>query len=259
MKILDCDNEHSMFESIREITGIQKNDLVDLFNHFNLEEFYESNSDFHLSSDKLFLVKLKEISNRSSFHFDKTNWFHLTRTIRANQFEKGILPLGESLDYLWDLLFSLQNGYLSLSEWNQFRYFLESTSYSDAFQYQLKYKDEFHWGPYAMLIRKVAFYPKEIGNHDYLNVPEIIDDICYPFNEKYGFDLLSRFKEATVPCIVKFETNNSDEQHMGIVVNYLYHRHHNLELSFHCNTTFDGMGKAIPRESILGFEFIEIK
>lgn len=260
MKVLNCENEHSMFESIREIAGIRKNEMVEMFNQFNLEDFYECNPDFHLSPDKLFLVKLKEMSNRSSLDFDKTNWFHLTRTIPTNQFEKGILPLGESLDYLWDLLFALQNGFLSLHDWKQFRFFIESkSSYDAAFQYQLKYKDEFYWGPYAMLIREVAFYPKEISNHDYLDVPEIIEDICYPFHEKYGLDLLSMFKEETVPCIVKFETNISDEDHMGIVVNYLYHRHHNVELSFQCNTTFDGKGKAIPRENILGFEFVKVK
>lgn len=35
------------------------------------------------------------------------------------------------------------------------------------------------WGPYAMLVREVAALSKEVGNHDYLDAPEIIEDICH--------------------------------------------------------------------------------
>lgn len=187
---------------------------------------YDSNPNFPYPADNLFSKKIRKMSNIAKFEWSKTCWFHLTRTTPTNQFENGLLPLGENLDYLWDLLFFLQKGFISKSEWSDFRNLLESSSsFDSAFQYQLKYNDKIHWGPYGMLIREAAFHSKDIGNYDYLDVPEIIDDICNPFHEKYGYDLLGVFKDATVPCIVKFETAYSDVNDLGTVVNFLYHKH----------------------------------
>ena len=54
------------------------------------------------------------------------------------------------------------------------------------YHYQLKTPDPFHWGPFAMLVRDVAFNAKAIGNHDYLWLPEIIEDIFNGYYGKYG-------------------------------------------------------------------------
>lgn len=35
-----------------------------------------------------------------------------------------------------------------------------------------------HGGPYAILVREVAEHTKAVGQHDYLGMPEIIEDLC---------------------------------------------------------------------------------
>lgn len=257
MKILDCENDKTMFESIKQITGIPKNELIIMFDKFNLDEFYETNTRFSQTADSLFLNKIKEMSNISQFHYNQTNWFHLSRTTKSNNFKEGILSLGDNLENIWDLLFTLQEGFLSKDEWSVFRKSLESEYTSNsALLYRMKTSDKKLWGPYAMLIREVTFHSKEIGNHDYLKAPEIIEDICFPFQEKYGFDLLTKFQEVTSSCIVKFETTDVEEWYIGVVINFLYHKHHNLELNLDCNACFDNGGKSIPNESLLQIEYL---
>ncbi|TQR19714.1 hypothetical protein [Psychrobacillus vulpis] len=257
MKVLDCGNDDTMFQSLREISGINKHEFLKMFNQFDLDEFYESNPNYHELAYKLFLDKITEMSKYSSFEWDKTCWFHLTRTIPSTQFEDGLLPFGENLDYIWDLLFSLQNGFISKGEWSDFRQLLESNSSIDSaflYRHKLKYKDL--WGPYAMLIREAAFHFEDLGNHNYLGVPEIIRDICNPFQEKYDFNLLEAYKNATAPCIVKFESPFSEVLDLGTVVNFLYHKHNNLKLYDGCNSTFDGKGELIPSSSIIKIEYL---
>jgi hypothetical protein len=97
--------------------------------------------------------------------YDRTCWFHLTRTITANKFRQGILPLGQRLDAVWDFLYSVS--------------------------------DAMHWGPYALLIKDHAFKSEQIGNHDYFDSPEIVEDVCIYFTERHRFDLLAAFKNST--------------------------------------------------------------
>ena len=73
-----------------------------------------------------------------------------------------------------------------------------------AYLYGMKVHGKMHWGPYALLSRDHAFKPGEIGNHDYLGAPEIVEDICLCFSEKFEFDLLGAFMKKTKPCVVKF-------------------------------------------------------
>ncbi|MDE3839049.1 hypothetical protein C0966_06645 [Bacillus methanolicus] len=107
-----------------------------------------------------------------------------------------------------------------------------------------------------MLIKEVAFSVEEIGKHDYLNAPEIVEYICYTFEEKYNYDLLTKLRQSTYPCIIKFQVQDSNIGHLGIVLNYLYHKYYNMELSIHCNTCFDANGTTIPMEAIMKIEYI---
>ncbi|MCC0567096.1 hypothetical protein [Brevibacillus borstelensis] len=258
MKVLDCETEETMYHSLYEITGISRNDFASLFTSFDLDSFYEKNPKYPELPDELFLKKLLQMANKGAFQFHITNWFHLTRTAEPEVFRKGILPLGENIDSIWDFLFLLQDGALSKEEWKSFRESLETRYPShSAYLYRLKVPNRMHWGPYAMLIRNVAFSANEIGNHDYLAAPEIIEDICDTFAETYGFDLIQSYKNSTKPCIVKFQVKEANQKHLGIVVNYLYHRFHKMELSLHCNTCFDGGGQKIPQEAILKIEVVE--
>ncbi|AWI03207.1 hypothetical protein [Clostridium drakei] len=40
-----------------------------------------------------------------------------------------------------------------------------------------------------MVVKDAAFSSEEIGNHDYLKIPEIVEDICVCFEKIYGINL----------------------------------------------------------------------
>ena len=54
-------------------------------------------------------------------------------------------------------------------------------------------RENCHYGPYAMLVREIAFNSQVVGNHDYLKIPEIIEDMCMDVQKVYGVDALNRF------------------------------------------------------------------
>jgi hypothetical protein len=132
------------------------------------------------------LEKIKE-----SISFNAACWFHLTRTSPNNKFENGILPLGQVIESIWHFLFKLLENSFTKKEWNIFRKEIEN-NYPNHFAdlYRTKVQKSFHWGPFAVLVRDIAFRPEESGSHDYFRTPEIIEDICVCFKEKYSIDLL---------------------------------------------------------------------
>ncbi|MED4907488.1 hypothetical protein P9761_04355 [Brevibacillus centrosporus] len=257
MIVLDCETVGTMYESVESITGINRSDLEAFFSDFDMDKFYEENPDFYESGDGLLLLKIREMEKCNIQQIDAVNWFHLTRTYKGNSFNQGILSLGEGINHIWDILYELQKGHVSKEEWDDFRHnkFVESKSHS-AWLYHLKLGDKFHWGPYAMLVREIAFVSEEVGNHDYLDAPEIVEDICHVFDGMYHCNLLERFRMETYPCIVKFQSNQSKDYYLGIVLNFLYYQYHGMEMSLHCNTCFDGKGESVTFEQILKVEFI---
>lgn len=38
MKVLNCENDDTIFESLKEITGINKREFLSMFNQFKLDE-----------------------------------------------------------------------------------------------------------------------------------------------------------------------------------------------------------------------------
>jgi len=68
-------------------------------------------------------------------------------------------------------------------EWERF------VNSSVSFQYNLKTSSSIHWGPYAMLVKEIGF--NDVGNHDYLRVPEIVEDICLSFQQQYGIEVMT--------------------------------------------------------------------
>ena len=67
--------------------------------------------------------------------------------------------------------------------------------------------DSRHHGPHALLVKDAFFCPLDLGHHDYLTIPEIVDDICMCYEESFGHPpLRALFNRAATPCIVKFSS-----------------------------------------------------
>ncbi len=254
MKILDCETSNSTYNSLEDITGISSKKIEDFLINLDLKDIYV------FDRGRFILEKLKSRYN-PSLEYDLTYWFHLTRTFDSNEFKEGLLPLNEIIDKIWDFLFTLTNGNLTNEEWNEYRNNLENGNYgfditnNQAFHYNNKMNNNYHWGPYGFLIEDQV--RKDSHTSDpYLNNPEIIRHICYPFKNLYGYDLSEVFKKNTRPCIVKFQSTNTDSKYIGDALHYLYNLTKDLEMSFHSNNTFDNKGKKIEKKDIISIKFV---
>lgn len=251
MKVLDCETIDSTYESLEHILGSSRSRLESVLKELDLDQFYRDTPRHPLPPDELVSSEVMKVATLPG-DYDRTCWFHLTRTINTNKFERGILPLGQRLEAIWDLLYSLARKHVSRGEWIEFR--RDMGSHHHAGVYGMKVNDPRQWGPYALLIRDHAFKSEQIGNHDYFDAPEIVEDICICFTEKHGFDLLAAFKKITKPCVVKF----FDGPRGDCIETAIYHLYQTLwrnQCSMQCNTCYDAEGEPVPPEWIIKVEF----
>ena len=101
-------------------------------------------------------------------------------------------------------------------------------------------------GPFAILVKDIAFCPKSVGHHDYLMVPELMEDL----------GLSNVYKNNGTSLIVKFITHPEYEpyHYLKHVLYYLYNCRHMTHLDMYCNTCFDAKGIPILPSSFLYVE-----
>lgn len=249
--ILDCHTRDSTLTSLSKIYGVPAADLDAFLRIVDLEIYYETHYPLR-DPDETITALLEGEIRRQPFALTQVNWFHLTRVRKTETFSQGLLPLHAVLDHVWDVLFAIFQG--SEHELN----LRTLTRYEvPNFQYKLKAGDRMHGGPYAMLVRDAAFRSAEIGNHDYLGLPEIIEDICLGYHERYGVSITDKVANALTPCMVKFKsTRELGRPCLEAAVYYVYLTGRGHPLSFHSNTCFDGRSSTIPLKDIISIEFL---
>lgn len=125
--------------------------------------------------------------------------------------------------------------------------------------YQMKtYNTSIHGGPFGHLVREIAFHARRLSQHDYLDIPEIVEDIgsCFAsyFHHRPGVDLNQRFRDATKPCIVKFQTTIPDDyaRHAWpAALLYVYAALHGDAVYYDSLCGYDAKGRLIPAQDIL--------
>lgn len=252
-KKLDCETEESTYCSLRDILNLDIDYIKGKLNRFNA---LGCSNDIVYPKETLF--RFFDI-DESRVNFDLTYWFHLTRAPTGSTFQEGIRNLGEQIDEIWAFLYSLlEKDTFPDYKWLHFRRMLEGDDYQNDYanHYRTKTKDQFHWGPYGILIRDTAFVADDIGNYDYLQSPEIIEDICICFEDIYHIDLMSAFKKATKPCIVKFHSANAHISDVKRALYYLYLCYHSLPFARSCSICFDGHSTSITKNQIEKIEFL---
>lgn len=249
MKILDCETISSTYKSLESISGVDSKEIKSFLINLNIKDIYVGDrSDF-------ILEKFKSIYN-PSLKYDLTYWFHLTRIFDPNEFKEGLLPLGEGIDKIWDSLFTFIKGKVTIDEWVDYRDKLENCKLTDdiesnqGFQYRLKIGHKSLGGPYGFLIKDQVLRDTSISTY-YLDHPEIIMQISYPFEKLYGYDLLDMYQKDTRPCTVKFKSDYTSLNYIGDALHYLYNSAHDLEMNFHSNNIFDNKGRKISAEYII--------
>ena len=251
---LDCESKEYVFQSLREGFTCSCDSLKNILLELDLEKIYQENWEkIDIPSEEyLYNYVVKRLGNHKQL--EVVNWFHLTRTAKENEFSDGIIPLGDSLERIWSIL--IDNAPDAVIK-NNIKLLKESGVTNHL--YNMKHKDPFHWGPYAVLIKETAFCSSKIAQHDYLGMSEIIEDICNGFEEKYGESIINIYESSLVPKIVKFKSNKRvDTGCIRAALYYAYESARGNPPSSNCITCFDSKGVKIDAESIVSVTNVEI-
>ncbi|MEK8082085.1 hypothetical protein [Pseudomonas sp. XK-1] len=251
MATLDCGTYESTINSICHVYGIERSTAEQFLSGIDLDAAYESNAIYSDCDDYLRELFEGEFG-QPKLQLNDVIWFHLTRTARSSNFSEGILPLGQVLDRVWKMLNSL----LETPEQKANLATMQENGVKD-YQFGLKTKNKIHHGPYAMLVREAAFNSDKICNHDYLEVPEIIEDICNGYRKQFGRCIYDTVTSKLEKCIVKFKSNKYTGLHLlAPALLYCWCIVRNEEFSSFANTCFDSEGAPISRGQIISVEFL---
>ena len=124
--------------------------------------------------------------------------------------------------------------------------------------FRTKVKMPLHWGPYAVLVREVADFARVCGQHDYLAMPEIIDDLCEDVRLASGLELRSVFEEGWKPAMVEFVAPAGESAPFALAIAPCYLRECALNGrpgrgAVWC---FDGRNRPVPPDHIIGVEWV---
>lgn len=199
MFVLDCSTADDAIASLCDAFSCSRSDLEIFLLGIDLDTIY---SDLDSSPDipcDQYLYDQCVDTFGDPKEIEYIYWFHCTRTEPEEYFSDGILQLGDVLENVWEMV-------LRMAPDERVRNRLKEWGNADVPDnaYQLKTKDAFHWGPYAILVKEVAFYAKDLGQHDYLEIPELIEDICNAYHNKYEEIIYYHYEDVLVPKIVTF-------------------------------------------------------
>lgn len=254
--ILDCESCSTALRSLATLFRCDAAELKRVLSQASLDAQYVSGYSESVSFED-FLHR--RVSDRFGIPCtpERVHWFHCTRVPPGTRFEEGILPLGAMLPQLEAMLASLVANPNHQALVRQ----VFSGRGGHAFQFRLKTGDSLHWGPYAILVRDVAFHTRGLRQHDYLGMPEIVEDLCSEVEALSGVDLTAEFETALVPAIVKFSAPARDAATGAVsaALCYVWSTLVNGKPDSNSVYCFDGGNVAIPAQNLLGVEFIRGK
>ena len=250
---IDCESKDKIFQSLCNGFACNPDKLANILLEIDIEEIYQENwQHIDIPADEyLYEYAIQKLGNHKQLKM--VNWFHLTRTTKQNEFKDGIIPLGDFLDLIWATLIEIPTDTVIKNNLK----LLRQNGVPD-FHYSLKYNAQFHWGPYAVLVKDTAFNFKELAQHNYLGMPEIIEDICNGYEKKFGESILEIYESVLVPKIVKFQSRKRvDTGCVEAALYYAYEAVRGNPPSSNCVTCFDGEGEKIEPESISSVTIVE--
>jgi len=251
--VLDCESFESAVESSAAILGLGAGDLVARLRAFECEQIPPAEGQVHpyenLLPEYAIGIAHHDLPTPLTVH-----WFHASRVRRGTTFDEGILPVSAILDRIWTFLGDLAREWSTQEEWNRFRREMRGQG---AEQYRMKVGCGHDEGPFAFLVREIIFCWQEMGNHDYLSIPEIVEDICLSYETRLGHALRERFVAATRPSIVKFRSRDPRPDALKAALMYIHRKARKEDLCISCNTCYTGEGVPIGRNDILKVEWPE--
>lgn len=251
--LLNCENTTTALESLAAAAGVAARDAKVAVTSIEWAEL-ERHPDpvralSHVAAERL---------GRGLGGFSAVRYFHGTRTRDPATFRRrGLLPLGAALEDIWRELREIGADRLGAPDFARLRAEIEGGGGGDGGGlYRLRTPELIHQGPFGEYVREHFLRPEELGSHDYLGAPELIEDIAHAAHELNGVDLLGVYVEATKPCIVAFDVPVKDETDaVGAACWYLWAAARD-ELTRNACGGFDGRGVAVPPAAIRDVEIV---
>lgn len=250
---LDCESFEVALRSVAQIFRCTPENLHALLSLNGLNTHFEANwRDLPDFREYLYEVVAKHFG--STQPLDGVFWFHTTRVLPGTTFSEGILPLNAVLPLLHANLVEVIE---DEGAKHRLRESLAAGQIADH-HYIDKTGNPMHWGPYAILVRDVAFHAEALCQHDYLGMPEIIEDICNGFSGPSNPDLNELFSSKLKPAIVKFvaASNSTDEVCIATAISYLHSCIHTGAPDTNSVYCFDGNNNLIPAEDIASVDYV---
>lgn len=248
MARLDCETVESAYSSLEEILGFDR-DVLDS----RLDAFKKCNETALEDEPRNLILDFITDCDQGRISHDSTCWFYATRTHDPNSFRRGIFPINEMLDSTWSFLFSLVQDQITEHNWQKFRRQVEADFYGLG-KMTFEAKRKYEQGPYGFLIRDDAFHRGFCG-HDYLETPELVEEICRCFRHQFRHDLQSVFHNRTKPCIVKFVSMQPRSIEISCALAYLFHIQTGIPRNLFSDCCYPSTGQAIPSANILDVEW----
>jgi len=237
--ILDCESLEGALTSLSRLLGLKCKELKATLLAYSMEEFESDCAPFVPNPRAILWDRI--VGPRTSQPIPATiYWFHATRVKPGSDFSEGILPLNIMYPRLKLMLEEMAGRPIQIG------------SNPDDRQLKLKLSDSAHWRPHAFLIRD-AIVRRDNGIHDYLALPEIVQDYASSVNAPW---LIGAFQSATRPCIVKFRSIEPRDDVAGVA---LFYCHSALwgDYSSQNALGFYFDGKAVPGDDIISVEFLD--
>ncbi len=251
--VLDCESGEIALSSIAKGYSCSMNTLEEALLSYDVEMKYEEYKLKHPSPYEL--THYKVIRDLIGQHdaLKSVCWFHGTRTSPDNNFSDGILPLNLSLEKVWDMLLQLApDCFVADKLFEMYKNEVPNRLY------KLRTKNCSHWGPYAIMVRDVAFHATELGQHDYLRTSELVEDICNAYQASYGEALHSYYDQVLQPKLIKFQSSKRIDLHcINTALGYCYTYVRGIAPDEGAITVLDNEGSVITQEQIMLIETFE--
>ncbi|GGJ56991.1 hypothetical protein [Deinococcus roseus] len=252
--LLDCRDLPTALQSLSSGLQIPRAVLLDILQDIAPRQIHSRKSLQFAPPDEALWSELKRRYPIRPWS-QGTCWHHLTRTADPAGYSRGLLPLGQVLPELWEVLERCARPHVNPRAWSTFQRTLGH--HHLRWLHEQKMQDRTQWGPSGMLLREAAFQPGVYGNPDFLQAPETVLDLCRCFQGTYGVDVLATYRQITRPCVVKFWTPGTSKAAWVKAVYWVYGQVQGLEMTPAHNLHFDGRGAAISPAQVLQIEVLQ--
>ncbi len=249
---LDCSSGEATKTSLASLFNCSEERLSSTLLMLDIESTYEEHFDDIDVPASQYLYNY--VVEALGFHeqLAEVIWFHGTRTLRPSNLEEGILPLNQSKELVWEtLITSAPNDTVKGN--------LRSLKNNGVgnFQYNLRTSNHNHWGPYGVLVRDVAINAESVRHHNYLGMPELIEDIINEYRQEYNFCLTEHYTDTLTPTLIKFKA--SSNLSLGCIeaaLGYLYTYVRGEPVNGLATMCIDKGGSPILPDDILEIEYL---